>query len=70
MALPQREGRPALDIAPDATPDAASWDERYDNLGVNPLNHPVKVRKGPAEVNGWMKELYDTNQTEEVGGKD
>lgn len=66
MALPQREGRPALDISPDKTPNTASWDEHYDNVGANPCNHPVEERKGGPETNGWMWEAYDTNQDEEV----
>lgn len=54
MGLPQREGRPSLDISPDATPDTASWDEDYGDVGMNPLNEPVKARKGKPAVNGWM----------------
>ena len=53
MSLPQREGRPALDLSPDETPNTAGWNERYDDP-ANPLNEPVPIRKGPAEVNGWQ----------------
>lgn len=67
MGLPQREGRPSLDISPeDSIPNHAGWDEHYGNVGMNDLNHPVPVRKGPAPDNGWTKELYDTVQTEDI----
>jgi hypothetical protein len=56
MSLPQREGRPELDLSPDSTPNTASWDEDYGNTGMNPLNKPVKVRKGGPAENGWMEE--------------
>ena len=61
MALPQREGRPALSIKPDATPSTAGWCEEY-NDPMNPLNKPVPERKGPPEVNGWQNEMFDTMQ--------
>lgn len=54
MGLPQREGRPSLDLSPDATPDTASWDEDYGNVGMNPLNHPVKQDRSKYPVNGWL----------------
>lgn len=41
MALPQREGRPSLDIAPDATPKTAGWAESF-NEAANKLNNPTK----------------------------
>ncbi len=58
MSLPQREGRPSLDLSPDATPSNAGWDEHYDNKGANPLNHPVPERKGKPEINGWQNEAF------------
>jgi hypothetical protein len=67
MALPQREGRPTLNINPEAsTPNTASWDEHYDNVGANELNHPVPERKGGPDANGWLHEAYDTVQEDEV----
>lgn len=65
MALPQREGRPALDLAPDKTPNTASWETQY-NEPMNELNAPVTVRKGPADPNGWVNEAYDVNQEKEL----
>lgn len=65
MALPQREGRPGLDISPEATPDTAGWTEKFNSPG-NDLNKPVPQRKGGPEPNGWTKELFDTNQDDEV----
>lgn len=60
MGLPQREGRPALSIAPeDKTPDTASWDEDYGNKGMNPLNEPVPLHTGKFPVNGWMEVASD-----------
>jgi len=59
MGLPQREGRPALNISPEATPDTASWAEDYDNVGMNPLNKPVELRKGKEPVNGWLTVAAD-----------
>lgn len=61
MSLPQREGRPALDLSPEATPDTASWDDDYGNLPYNPLNGPVPQRKGKPALNGWMEVAVDTN---------
>lgn len=60
MGLPQREGRPALSIAPeDSIPDlGSSWDDVY--TAGNPLNEPVKVRKGSAPENGWQTIASDT----------
>jgi hypothetical protein len=66
MSLIQREGRPALDISPSKTPDTASWDETYDNKGMNPLNNPVPDRKGKPPVNGWLVEAYDSEQTDDI----
>ena len=63
--LIQREGRPALDLTPDATPSTAGWDERYDDP-ANDRNKPVPERKGAAEPNGWVNDAFDTNQTDEV----
>ena len=57
MALPQREGRPALDISPDETPSTAGWCEEF-NDPMNPLNKPVPVRSGQADVNGWTRANY------------
>jgi hypothetical protein len=54
MPLPQREGRPVLDIAPEATPDTAAWDEKF-ILPANPMNNPVPIHKGLWPVNGWTK---------------
>jgi len=70
MSLIQREGRPALDLTPDATPSTAGWDEHYGNKPMNPLNEAVPERKGKEPVNGWMTERYDTTQTEELPEKD
>jgi hypothetical protein len=56
MSLIQREGRPSLDLSPDATPTTAGWDEKY-ITSSNDCNDPVPVRKGKAEDNGWTKEL-------------
>lgn len=53
MSLPQREGRPALELKPSETPDTAGWVTQH-NDPTNPLNKPVSERKGPAEVNGWQ----------------
>lgn len=55
MSLPQREGRPKLDLSPDATPDTASWDEKYEKP-ANSLNNPVP--KGTVKHpfhNGWAE---------------
>jgi hypothetical protein len=65
MALPQREGAASLDIAPDATPVTAGWDESY-NDPMNDRNKPVPLRKGGPAPNGWVDELYDTNQDDSV----
>jgi hypothetical protein len=62
MALPQREGRPALDISPDATPDSAAWAESY-NTPANELNKPVPVRQGGPEANGWTKDTWTAVMT-------
>jgi len=70
MSLIQREGRPSLDIAPEKTPNTASWDEHYDNLGANDLNNPVPERKGKPEPNGWTNEAYDVNTVVEIGDND
>lgn len=59
MSLPQREGRPALNISPEETPNTASWAEHYDNVGMNPLNKPVEVHKGEFPPNGWMTVAAD-----------
>lgn len=62
MGLPQREGRPALSIAPEDWPADShkGCQEDYDDLGMNPLNNPVDERKGAAPVNGWMTVASDT----------
>jgi hypothetical protein len=55
MGLPQREGRPSLDLSPDATPETASWDEQFP-LPANKLNNPVP--KGEVYEpfhNGWAR---------------
>lgn len=65
MSLPQREGRPKLDLTPDKTPSTAGWAEQYTDP-ANECNEPVKERKGPPEPNGWTKELYDVNQDKEI----
>jgi hypothetical protein len=65
MALPQREGRPTLDLTPDKTPNTASWDEKY-ITSMNECNDPVPERKGKPEPNGWTKEMYDVNQDKEL----
>lgn len=65
MPLPQRDGRPSLDLTPDATPKTASWVTQY-NDPMNDRNAPVKEREGPADPNGWTKEMYDTNQDKDV----
>lgn len=44
---------PASDLSPEETPNTASWDEHYGNVGMNELNHPVPERKGNPAVNGW-----------------
>ena len=68
MGLPQREGRPALNITPeDSIPDTASWCEEFDNVGMNPLNHPVELRKGAPAENGWMEVAADVNPTSGSG---
>lgn len=67
MSLPQREGRPALDLSPDSTPDTASWDEDYGDVGMNPLNEPVPVRKGKEPPNGWMTVASDITSTSDKG---
>lgn len=66
MGLPQREGRPSLDISPDATPQTAGWDEHYDNKGANKLNHPVPERKGGPDPDGWGHEAYDVEHVKDV----
>lgn len=67
MGLPQREGRPALDIAPGGFDQlGGSWDETF--TAGNPLNEPVPVRKGSAAVNGWTIEphaVYPTGEDPE-----
>lgn len=69
MGLPQREGRPALSIAPeDSIPDTASWDEDYKDLGMNPLNKPVPLHTGKFPVNGWLEVASDVTPTGEGGG--
>jgi hypothetical protein len=65
MSLPQREGRPALSIAPDTTPDTAAWNESY-NDPMNSLNKPVPTRKGKPEPNGWGWEVADVTRTEDI----
>jgi hypothetical protein len=65
MGLPQREGRPVLDISPDATPVTAGWDEHF-NDPMNDRNKPVPIRKGNADPNGWVHELFDVNQDDNV----
>lgn len=70
MALIQREGRPKLDLTPDATPSTAGWAEHYDNKPMNPLNEAVPERKGKPDINGWQHEAYDVNQVDEVNDKD
>lgn len=59
MSLIQREGRPALDISPEKTPDTASWDEDYNDLGMNPLNYPVKEDRSKYPPNGWLTVASD-----------
>lgn len=64
MSLIQREGRPALDLKPSADDTAefnsgAACQEDYGDVGMNPLNHPVPVRKGQEPVNGWMTVASD-----------
>ncbi len=63
MSLPQREGRPSLDLTPDKTPNTASWDEDYGNKPMNNLNEAVKVRKGAPAINGWQEEPYSVYPT-------
>jgi len=59
MGLPQRENRPSLDISPEASiPETAGWQDDYGDVGMNPLNHPVPVRKGSAAANGWTQEPF------------
>jgi hypothetical protein len=65
MSLPQREGRPALSLKPDATPDTAAWVEQH-NDPMNDLNKPVPERKGKPDANGWINESYDVNHDEEI----
>lgn len=62
MALPQREGRPALDISPDATPTTAGWAEKYPDP-MNPCNEAVPVRKGAPAVNGWQDDYVRVELT-------
>lgn len=57
MSLPQREGRPKLDISPEKTPNTASWVTQY-NEPMNECNEPVAERKGAPEPNGW-EDLYE-----------
>lgn len=67
MSLPQREGRPKLDILPeDSLPSTAGWAPHYDNLGANDLNNPVDKREGSPKPNGWQDEFYDVNQSKDV----
>lgn len=65
MGMPQREGRPKLDLSPDTTPNTAGWGDHFDDP-MNDRNKPVPVRKGPADENGWVHEAFDTNQDKEV----
>jgi len=54
--LPQREGRPSLDISPeDSIPDTAGWAEKFTDP-MNPLNKAVPERKEAPEPNGWVHE--------------
>lgn len=55
MGMPQRDGRPSLDISPADTPDTATWAEKYET-SANELNHPVPQRKGGPAPNGWTVE--------------
>lgn len=57
MGLPQRDGRPKLDLAPEANP-SVDWPERY-NDPANELNKPVPLRKGGPAANGWEVEPYE-----------
>jgi hypothetical protein len=70
MGLPQREGRPALSIAPeDSIPEPGkAWEEDYDDLGMNPLNHPVPLHTGKFPVNGWLEVASDVTPTAGTGG--
>ncbi len=69
MGLPQREGRPKLDISPeDSIPYTSSWTDDYDDVGMNPLNEPVPVRKGAPSVNGWQEVASDVTPTASTGG--
>ena len=65
MSLPQREGRPALDLAPDSTPSNAGWIEKY-VTSSNECNDPVPERKKPEPPNGWTKEAYDVIHEKEL----
>lgn len=67
MGMPQREGRPKLDLTPDSTPETASWAEQYNESG-NVNNQPVPLRKKPAPHDGWDPrfEAYDTNQDKDI----
>lgn len=46
MSLPQRDGRPALNILPSPTPNTAGWAKHFDNLGAHDCNDPAPLRKG------------------------
>lgn len=65
MGLPQREGRPSLDLEPSETPNTASWVTQH-NDPMNACNEPVPVRKKPEPNDGWQKEMYDVNQDKEL----
>lgn len=44
--------------------------EGQQDLPGNPLNNPVKLRKGEEPVNGWQTVASDTNsEGEDFGGK-
>jgi len=55
MGLPQREGRPSLDLSPDANPSSGKQEF---NSPMNELNGPVPERKGKPAPNGWQVEPY------------
>ncbi len=61
--LPQRDGRPALDLTPEPTP-GQTWDEVFTDP-ANPLNAPVPLGRVRAPFhNGWSEagvEEYPTN---------
>lgn len=56
------------DVSPEATPTVTKYNQDWglqpsekgsDDLGCNPNNHPVPLKKGDTDPNGWQHEVFD-----------